>query len=202
MKSVFDPAVQQADLDSKIVVALERLSNVFRVKLWQENRRHGLSPIQLQILVFLLFHERKLATVSQLAREYNVTPPTISDAVRVLESKGLLESVRDRQDRRVAILVLSARGKAIAREVSLFAHDVKQEVAKLEAGGKASLLQSLLHTIEGLQAAGVISPARMCLSCRFFERRPDATCYCRLMEKLLASTDLRIDCPEHLRRAS
>ncbi len=199
MKSVFDPAAQQSDLDSKIVAALERLSQVFRVKLWQENRRHGLSPIQLQILVFLLFHERRLATVSHLAREFNVTPPTVSDAVRVLESKELLESIRDRQDRRVAILVLTAHGKSMAREAALFANDVKTEVAGLEAAAKGTLLQSLLHTIEGLQARGIISPARMCLSCRHFERRPEGARFCQLMGKPLAATDLRVDCPEHVR---
>lgn len=199
MKSVFDPGYQQNDVDSKIVASLERLSSVFRVMLWQENRRHGLSPIQVQILVFLLFHDRPLTTVSRLSREFNVTAPTISDAVRVLESKSLVESVGNRQDRRVANLLLTPRGKIIAREASLFANDVRQEVEKLATADKAIVLNALLQTIAGLQARGIISSTRMCLSCRNYERRAGSG-YCRLMDKPLAPADLRVDCPDHIRK--
>lgn len=199
MKSVFDPGYQQNDVDSKIVASLERLSSVFRVMLWQENRRHGLSPIQVQILVFLLFHDRPLTTVSRLSREFNVTAPTISDAVRVLESKSLVESVGNRQDRRVANLLLTPRGKIIAREASLFANDMRQEVEKLATADKAIVLNALLQTIAGLQARGIISSTRMCLSCRNYERRAGSG-YCRLMDKPLAPADLRVDCPDHIRK--
>jgi DNA-binding MarR family transcriptional regulator len=196
MKSVFDLAHQQGDLDSRVVVALERLTHLFRVKLWQENRRHGLSPIQLQILIHLLYHRRDLCTVSQLAREFNLTAPTISDAVRILEEKRLLESHRDVRDRRISTLALTARGRTIAREAGLFANDLKHRVARLDPEVKATVLAALLQTIAGLQEDGIISPARMCLSCRFYERRDAEHFQCKLLQKTLPARDLRVDCPE------
>lgn len=55
MASAFNPERQESNIDSKIVVALERISEAFRVLLWDESRDTTLSPIQLQILIFILF---------------------------------------------------------------------------------------------------------------------------------------------------
>ena len=78
------------ELQSKIITGLERLGEVFRVLLWQKAKVYGISPIQIQILLFVANHQTSLANVSYLAKEFNVTKPTISDAVRVLLKKDFL----------------------------------------------------------------------------------------------------------------
>ena len=88
MANLFDPKVQESDLSSKSVVGLERISEVFRVLLWQKSNETGLSPIQIQLLIFIKNHDSSLANVSQLAREFNMKKPTISDAVKVLFQKA------------------------------------------------------------------------------------------------------------------
>ena len=55
-QSPFDPDEQNINLADKIVVALERISEAFRVLLWEESTKHGLSPIQVQILLFVKTH--------------------------------------------------------------------------------------------------------------------------------------------------
>lgn len=198
MPSVFDPNAQAQDPDRRITAALERLSHVFRVRLWQENRRHGLSPIQVQILVFLLFQNRSRATVGGLARELNVTAPTISDAVRMLVKKGLVQARREETDRRMLTLMLTARGRTTAREASSYADDIHEQVVRLAPDRKAALLPSLLQLLAALHGAGLVSRARMCLLCRFYDGTPEGDrAYCRLMQKPLGPLDLRVDCPEH-----
>jgi DNA-binding MarR family transcriptional regulator len=81
MKSAFDPEGHEFNIDSKIVVALERISEAFKVSLWNENKKYGISPIQLQILTFLIFHPEDLRTISNLAAEFNSTKASISDSV-------------------------------------------------------------------------------------------------------------------------
>ncbi|MEL6557873.1 MAG: MarR family transcriptional regulator, partial [Bacteroidota bacterium] len=46
--STFNPEQQQKDISSKIVAGLERVSEVFKVLLWEKAKQVGLSPIQIQ----------------------------------------------------------------------------------------------------------------------------------------------------------
>ena len=78
-------------IENKIIVGLERVSEAFKSLLWEKAKLHGLSPIQIQILLFIQTHRRELCSVSHLAQEFEVTKPTVSDAVRVLDKKGLVE---------------------------------------------------------------------------------------------------------------
>lgn len=50
-KSIFDPKNQIKDVSSKIVAGLERISEAFKVLLWEKAKALGLSPIQIQILI-------------------------------------------------------------------------------------------------------------------------------------------------------
>ena len=50
-KSVFDLEHQNSNIESKIIVSLERLSQAFRVLLWNESKAFSLSPIQIQIMI-------------------------------------------------------------------------------------------------------------------------------------------------------
>jgi hypothetical protein len=58
MPSIFDVKKQHHDVDSKIAAALERLSQAFRVLLWEKNKDYNLSPIQIQLLVYRSFTRR------------------------------------------------------------------------------------------------------------------------------------------------
>ncbi|MEO0333318.1 MAG: MarR family transcriptional regulator, partial [Bacteroidota bacterium] len=59
-KSVFNPTNQQSDVSSKIVAGLERISEAFKVLLWEKAKSLGLSPIQIQILIFIAYHKSEL----------------------------------------------------------------------------------------------------------------------------------------------
>src|SRR5687767_3898697 len=91
--------INKNSLDYKIVAGLERIALVYRTLLWEESKKFGLSPIQIQILIFTDSH-RLPATVSYLAEEFNVTKPTISDAVKSLLEKKLVIKIADKIDSR------------------------------------------------------------------------------------------------------
>ena len=56
MSSVFDPSAQHGDVESKVVAALERLGEVFRLLLREKAQEHDLSLIPARLLVYLLHH--------------------------------------------------------------------------------------------------------------------------------------------------
>ena len=66
-ESTFNPKQQEKDFSSKIVAGLERVSEVFKILLWEKAKLVGLSPIQIQILIFIAFHKQNLCNVSHLA---------------------------------------------------------------------------------------------------------------------------------------
>ena len=66
------------ELESKILNGLERLSEVLKSLLWEKAKIHGISPIQIQILLFVSNHHLDICNVSYLAKEFNVTKATIS----------------------------------------------------------------------------------------------------------------------------
>ncbi len=201
MHSIFDVTHQHQDVDSKIAAALERLSQAFRVLLWEKNKTCNLSPIQIQFLVYLLYHAAEQCTVGQLAKEFTLTPATVSDAITTLEEKKLVARERQEADRRVAWVSLTAEGKKTARRLSTWANVIQKNIAQFDAQEKVAVMKFLMRLIESLQQAGVITIARMCITCKFFQ--PDAhphakaPHHCRLLDKPLANSELRLDCPEH-----
>lgn len=199
--SVFDLKVQNAKVEDRIVASLEKVSEAFRVLLWEESKRTGLSPIQVQLLVFLLYQPTVRATVTNLAREFNMTKPTVSDAVKILEMKKLVMRTNNDADNRSYRLSLTVEGKAVAESSGVFANVIKHQVQTLPVREQSGLLHSLLEVIHLLQKTGVIHSQRMCRTCRFFVPGK-VRHYCALMEQSLQASDLRLDCPEHILAAS
>ena len=107
---------QNQKVESRIVVALERISEAFRVLLWNESKENSLSPIQIQILIFISFHSSEKCKVGYLADEFNMTKATISDSVRVLLSKALVTKETDPSDTRSYSLLLTDEGKKLLKK--------------------------------------------------------------------------------------
>ncbi len=189
-----------ADLDGKVLAALERVAQSFRALQWQEARGHGLTPLQLQVLVHLLASPGG-AYGSHLARALGVTRATVGEAVATLMQKGLVRGLRHTRDRRRIALALTPAGEAIATKVSAWGEAARAALEEMPREERATLLLFLMRFISALQKAGIVTVARMCVTCRFF--RPDVAPgtpqphYCALLEQPLAVESLRVDCPEH-----
>ncbi len=197
-RSDFDLEYQNQSTESKIVASLERIAQAFRVLLWQESKDFSLSPIQVQILIFLLHHSEEKRKVSYLADEFNMTKATISDSIKTLEQKGLISKAYEPQDTRSFIIQLTKKGKEIAAKTSMFTKELHKPLDKLLPGDKERLLLSLMGIIRHLQAAGVITIQRMCATCVYYETSANKEKhFCRLLKQPLRTTDLRVDCPEH-----
>ena len=195
--SDFNLTYQTLNTDSKIVAALERIAQAFRVLLWQESKTFSLTPIQVQVLIFLRFHQREQCKVSYLADEFNMTKATISDAVKTLEQKNLVKKTAEPHDTRSFVIQLTPQGKKIADKTSLFSKEIAQPVQQLPASEQATLLLQLLNIIGHLNQTGIITIQRMCLNCRFYKPEGNTQHYCQLLNRPLHVSDLRIDCPEY-----
>lgn len=197
-KSAFDLEHQNSSIESKIIASLERVSQSFRVLLWNESKEYSLSPIQVQVLIFLLHHPKQKRKVSYLANEFNMTKATISDTIKTLEQKKLIKKEYEQQDTRSFFINLTNNGKVIAHQTSLFAKQIQVPIDKLHSTDKKNLLLSLLDIIHHLNKSGVITIQRMCFTCQYYKsHNKGKEHFCGLLNKKLADTELRIDCVEH-----
>lgn len=200
-ESTFNPEQQQKDISSKIVAGLERVSEVFKVLLWEKAKLVGLSPIQIQILIFIAFHKEDLCNVSHLAKEFNVTKPTISDAIRVLDKKGIIEKDFSSSDSRSYSISLSDLGTQIIAQIYDFSSPLKKQVDTFDQSDLERLFGTLNELIYKLNQSGILSVQRTCYGCKFY-RKNQGINYCNLLQKELLDQEIRLDCPEYEEKAS
>ena len=197
----FDPRVQQEFLSSKIVAGLERISQAFKLLLWDKAKQFGLSPIQIQLLIFVAHHENQWNNVSYLANEFNVTKPTISDAVRILHKKNLILKDHSSSDNRSYSIVLSEAGQAIVAGTEDFAgplFSIMDTFSKEEQKDFYSMLGKLIH---GLHRHHVLTVQRSCFACKFYDNQSQGH-YCNLLETFLQRQEVRLDCPEFIEKSA
>ena len=197
-KSAFDLEHQNSSIESKIVASLERVSQAFRVLLWNESKEFSLSPLQVQVLIFLFHHSDEKRKVSYLADEFGMAKATISETIKTLEQKQLIKKEYEPHDTRSYIIHLTKKGKETAEQTSLFAKQIQVPIDNLDSTDKENLLLSLLDIIHHLNKTGIITIQRMCFTCHFYKADKNGTKhFCGLLNTKLADTELRIDCPEH-----
>lgn len=192
---MFNPEHQQTDLSSKIVAGFERVSEAFKVLLWEKAKQLGLSPIQIQILIFINYHKIEFCNVSHLAKEFNVTKPTISDAVRILLKKEVVTKVYPSTDSRSYAIQLTPRGKHFISETENFALPIKDQLNHINTNDLEQVFSILSQLIFKLNKTGVLTVQRTCYACKFYEKTSQQH-FCKLLNKSLVNSEIRLDCPE------
>lgn len=198
--SVFD-RTDQDNLDRKIAVGFERITQLFKTLIWNESKRSGLSPIQIQFLTALAYERNTQWTIGEIASRFQLTPATVSDALTALESKELIVRTRSEEDKRTVFVALTPEGKRTARTVGKWLNVVQEQIAELGSGEKAVLLQSLIRLIAAFQKEGMIATKGMCVFCTYFRpnvhKSATAPHHCAYIDKAFGDAELRIDCPDY-----
>lgn len=177
------------------MAGLERIAEAFRVLIWDHAKATGLSPMQIQILIFIAYHADNLCNVSHLAREFNVTKPTISDAIKALDQKELIIKETSALDKRAYSIYLTGKGKTLLSQTEHFAQPIYEITRQLKTRDQEELFGHLYKIIHLLNRHDVLTVQRMCFNCRFYENKAHSH-YCHLLCTTLKEKDIRIDCPE------
>jgi len=196
MESIFDLEIQQNSTDAKIVAGLERISQVFKVLLWEKAAQFGLSPIQIQLLIFIRYHSKEKATVSYLAKEFNVTKATISETVKVLEKKNYIVKNSNTRDSRSYAIGLTDEGLKIVSSTENFTYPLTDSISTISQKEKIILWKNISSLLYELHLSQVIKVESSCYSCRFYTEKNKEK-HCSLMDLKLETQNIRLDCREH-----
>lgn len=185
-----------AGLAAKVAAALDRLARARRIHRQAIATDHGLTPLQVELLVAIADGPPPAPLVGLLATELGVAQPTVTDSLRALERKGLVARHRDATDARRAPARLTATGRAVVREVARGDADLADAIEALPVATQTGTLETLLGLIAHLVDTGAITVARTCLTCRHHEH-DGVTHRCTLLGAALTPAELRVNCPEH-----
>ncbi|WP_303728518.1 MarR family winged helix-turn-helix transcriptional regulator [Denitrobacterium detoxificans] len=105
-----------------------------------------------QYITLMVLWEQESASVKQLGQRLHLDSGTLTPLCKKLESKGLVERVRDKRDERNVIVKLTAEGRALEKEAAKIPSEMSACVPLTKE--EASTLYSLLYkTMEGLDAS-------------------------------------------------
>lgn len=195
INDVYSLTKQNASVDAKLFATLERLATLFKASTQQVSKRYRLTPLQLQVLLFVSEHQSDLCTVSYLAHELLVTKATISDSVRVLVEKDILRRHTNPNDSRAFSLSLSKKGKELYDTIKTDGAGLCYSASDLQEEQKVVLLDLLLTLLQKNFDRGAI-PVRTCKTCVHYAPTSEGF-HCQLLNRDLSFADLRLDCPEH-----
>jgi DNA-binding Lrp family transcriptional regulator len=140
--------------------------------------------------------------VSYLAQEFNMTKPTVSDAIKTLEEKGLIVKITEENDTRSYTINLTDKGNLVAHETSLFAQKFNEALGGMPPIEQEELLEHLVSIIHSFHKKGILTIQRTCFTCTYHAQSTMNTSsnkqsYCKLLDQTLHSSDIRLDCPHH-----
>jgi DNA-binding MarR family transcriptional regulator len=183
-----------------ITVGLGKIAVALRSQAWEGGTERKLTPTQGQILAFLAERSAESVRLNDVAGALCLTAATVSDAVMTLVEKQLVKKQRSEKDQRALVLTLTAAGRREVLETRGWTEVIEAGVNSLTPDEQAVFLRGLTKVIHSLQAQGVISVARMCAGCTYFQpyvhtdtAKPH---HCGLVNKPLGEGQLRLDCPD------
>jgi DNA-binding MarR family transcriptional regulator len=114
----------------------------------------GFGPRQARVLDAL--HRMGTASQVELAKEFNVTPASMSTMTSRLVEAGLITSEPDRQERRCSVLTLTAHGSGVLDAIYAAWRDTDRQIESAIGKDKATVLAAL--TLELRNALGGRTP--------------------------------------------
>lgn len=169
----------------------ERLSSLFRASLREAANAHGLKIVQLEALVYLSMANRYSDSAAGLTDYLGVTKGTVSQTLKALERRGLIEKQPDSEDGRVIHCVVTKEGRTMVREAYPVA--LLQDLSKAAVSEITPALESLLRE---LQRANDFQTFGICHTCRFYQPRASGG-RCGLTHEALSPRDSTLICREH-----
>jgi DNA-binding MarR family transcriptional regulator len=175
---------------------LERLANLLRAEAWRAGQRHGLQPVQLQMLAYLQNCNRYSNSPVAVAEYFGLTKGTVSQSLKLLEDRGLIEKTIDGQDKRIVRLSVTEAGRAVLDE-AIPPASFQQIDAYLSPSAKAEMSAALRSLLTALQRANSTRSFGVCATCRYHQLEGQERYRCGLTQEPLFPHEIQLICREH-----
>lgn len=201
MKAMFfDPQHRKGDQASRISMMLYRLAQAIKAMNQEEGDKLGLSPVQIQAILFIRHTRSEMATVGQFAKAIGSSHVTAVKILKGIVNKGLASKIRSKSDRRITMLALTPEGLIAANRLEKWGNGLHSVVKSLDETTLEQLGHGLEEVAAGLARQGRINIAEPCEGCVHHvphAAEGDHPHYCQLIRKYLTHEAALKECPEH-----
>ncbi len=173
---------------------LERLSGLLRTETRSLLAEHGLQPVQFEALHYLSICNRYSDTLMGVTEYLGQTKGTVSQTLKVLETKGLIEKIPDKLDKRVTHMSLTTAGRELVKSIPSSA--LLKSASKL-LNEKEPLEESLKALLRSMQQENGLKTFGQCSTCRYNIKYSANEIICGLTKEALSSKDVELICREH-----
>ncbi|MGH1472625.1 MAG: MarR family winged helix-turn-helix transcriptional regulator [Cellvibrionaceae bacterium] len=180
----------------KIQQLLERVAGLLRTEARNLLSEHGLMPVQFEALNYLSNCNRYSDTLMGVTEYLGQTKGTVSQTLKVLEKKGLIEKIPDQADKRVAHMSLTTAGRKLVKGINSSAL-IKSANGHIDKKDAASLEVSLQVLLKSIQQANGFKTFGQCATCRHNIKHSSTETICGLTKEALSSKDVELICREH-----
>ena len=197
---IYDPEHRKDNRSARISMALFRISQAIKKVTQLESDVFGLSPVQIQALLFSYYTRSDVATVGNFANVIGTTHVTAVKIMNGLVRKGLVIKSQNREDRRVTLLSLTSQGKDIVLKLENWGHSLEDALHSISDDVLVNFELGLGSVISAMEKRGHLVVSEPCLGCvHFHPNTGDATTphYCKLIQKYLSHEASLKECPEH-----
>ena len=191
------PAIESVkDLDTKLIVAIDRIARVQRNLIWEKAKLYGLYPLQAQILLYLIENKPENCIITKLSLEFGVSQPTISSSVKALIKKGLIQAVTWEKNKHFKILTITESGKELVKKLLDWDYYLKKPLKSIPEDEKIKAYSFLLSYVVKLRNDKTLLLAKACPLCKYCTVNERGKYYCKLFNMEMEIKDLRINCSD------
>ena len=181
-------------MNNELYPLIERISSLLRSESRKLGNDLGLQPVQLEALFYLSICNKYSDSPIAVSEYLGLTKGTVSQSLKVLESKNLIVKKKDVNDKRVTHLLVTEKGKSFLKETSPPKH-FAQSISSL--GEKASvkindLLKELLASYQRETGRRLFG---QCIACRH-NQESNGEKICNLTGEVLSTDDQQLICRE------
>ncbi|MCL2912291.1 MarR family winged helix-turn-helix transcriptional regulator [Shewanella corallii] len=170
---------------------LERITGLLRNERRQLLAEYGLQPVQFEALNYLAHCNRYSDTPMAVTEYLGQTKGTVSQTLKVLETKGLIVKQGDSKDKRVSHLKLTEAGSEI-----LDTQQLSPQLAQLESQLLNDCYQPLQNLLTSMQQANQSRPFGQCRQCRHNTELAQGQYLCELTKEPLQEQETLLLCRE------
>lgn len=197
---IYNAQHRKDNRSARIGMALFRMSHALKKMTQTESDTVGLSPVQIQALLFAAHTRNDVATVGNFANIIGTTHVTAVKILNGLVKRGLISKAQKADDRRVTLLSLTPKGKEIVNNLDHWGQLLEDVLQSIPEELLTHFEIGLGSVISTLQEKGHLVVSEPCAGCIHFQPNighAEVPHYCQLIQKYLSHEASLQECPEH-----
>ncbi len=180
---------------SQTLELIERIGNLLRAEQRKIGSAYDLQPVHIQVLDYLNRCNKYSNTPAAIVKYFGITKGTVSQSIKILEKKSLVEKMPDAVDKRSVHIFITAGGKKLLK--NLLIHRSSYELANKADSKTNNLIENELKNIlANLQKHNSYNTFGVCNTCRHLITEQNGF-RCGLTTEMLSSADTTKICHEH-----